>query len=552
MAISRLDPNDVGSSGWWLARLTKQLHEQQQRVKLYDDYYSGRHRLAFATSKFREAFGDLFGAFSVNLCALIVDAVAERLTVEGFRLDSADADDDAWRMWQANQLDAESELAHREALVKGLAFATVWSWEAERRPWWLRTLRGFDIPKITYEDASEVVVDHDPGDRRVRRAALKMWDDDDKTTFATLYLPDRIEKWQRPRRTGVSLNTASMSGWMPREVDGESWPLPNPLGVVPVVPLANRSRLVAPPMSDLADIVPIQDAYNKVVADMIVASEFAAYPQRYAIGLELPGAEDGQQAPLIAAVSRLWEGKVPPDFDSSRMPAPQFGQFQAADLNNYVVAANMLLQVAAFVSRTPPHYFIGQPGQLPSGESIKSAETGLVKKAESRMRPLGEGHEETVRLGFAAVGDRGRAEVVNSETIWGDPETRTESEHVDALVKLRALEVPLQQLWQDKGYSPTQIARFREMRAEMALELSATFDPFATPETIAQRALASTQPDAGQVKAQADAMGALIRGGVKAESAARAVGLSGVEFIPGAVPVALRLPEEEAAQLEER
>lgn len=492
MAVPRLDPTAVGTSGWWLARLTKQLDEQSARVKLYDDYYSGRHRLAFATSKFREAFGDLFGAFAVNICGLVVDAVAERLHVEGFRLDSAESDDDAWRIWQANQLDAESELVHREALVKGLAFATVWSWASERRPWYLRAIRGFEIPKITYEDASEVVVDHDPGDRRVRRAALKRWEGDEKTTFAVLYLPDRIEKWKRPTRAGVTLSSSAVAGWVPWETDGEPWPLPNPLAVVPVIPLANRSRLVAAPMSDLADIVPIQDAYNKVVADMIVASEFAAYPQRYAIGLELPGAEDGKQAPLIAAVSRLWEGKVPPDFDSSRMPAPQFGQFQAADLNNYVVAANMLLQVAAFVSRTPPHYFIGQPGQLPSGESIKSAETGLVAKAESRMRPLGEGHEETVRLGFATIGDR-RARVIQSETIWGDPETRSESEHVDALLKLKALEVPLQQLWQDKGYTPTQIARFSEMRAQMALELGATFDPFATPETLATRALQSAR-----------------------------------------------------------
>ena len=488
MAIQRLDPNAPGTSGWWLARLSKQLAEQRKRVQLYDDYYSGHHRLAFATTKFREAFGDLFGAFAVNLCGLIVDAVAERLTVEGFRLDSAEADDAAWRIWQANQLDAESELAHREVLVKGIAFATVWAWEAERRPWWLRAVRGMDIPKITYEDASEVVVDHDPGDRRVRRAALKMWEADDKTTHATLYLPDRIEKWQRPRRAGVSL-TSGMSGWLPRDVDGEPWPLPNPLGVVPVVPLMNRSRLVATPMSDLVDIVPIQDAYNKIVADMMVASEFAAYPQRYAIGLELPGAEDGQQAPLIAAVSRLWEGRVPSDFDSSRMPAPQFGQFLAADLTNYTKAADMLLQVAAFVSRTPPHYFVGQPGQLPSGESIKSGETGLVKKTESRMRPLGEGHEEVMRIAFAAVGDRRRAEVQNSEVIWGDPETRSESEHVDALLKLKALEVPLQQLWQDKGYSPTQIARFRQMRQEMALEIGAAFDPFASPETMATRAL---------------------------------------------------------------
>jgi len=485
MAITQLDPKAPYTSGWWLERLSKQLADQKRAVALYDDYYSGRHRLAFASTKFREAFGDLFSAFAVNICGLVVDAVVERLHVEGFRLGEPSGDADAWRIWQANQLDSESELAHREALIKRTSYALVWDWPELDRPWWLRG--SGDLPRITYEDASEMVVDVDPGDRRVRRAALKMWQGDDSTVFATMYLPDRIEKWQRSR------NAFGLAGWQPREVDGEPWPLPNPLGAVPVVPLANRSRLVAPPMSELTDVVPIQDAYNKLIADMMVASEFAAYPQRYAIGLELPTGEDGTQAPIIAAVSRLWEGRVPDGWSRENNPDPRFGEFETAKLSNYVEAADMLLHVGAFVSRTPPHYFVGKASDLPSGESIKSGETGLTSKVRSRMRPLGEGHEEVIRLGFAVIGD-GRARVLNSETIWGDPETRSESEQVDALVKLRYLEVPLQQLWKDKGYSETEIARFRIMRQEMALELGATFDPFVTdPSTLVRRALNDTR-----------------------------------------------------------
>lgn len=485
MAVTMLNDQDPYTSGWWLSRLTKQLADQKRSIVLYDDYYSGRHRLAFASTKFREAFGDLFGAFAVNICSLVVDAVVERLHVEGFRLGDTSGDADAWRIWQANQLDAESELAHREALIKRTAYALVWDWPDADRPWWLRGSTGGDLPRITYEDASEVVVDVDPGDRRIRRAALKMWEADDRTVHATLYLPDRIEKWQRPR------NAMGLGGWQPREVNGESWPLRNPLGAVPVVPLANRSRLVAAPMSELVDVVPIQDAYNKLIADMMVSSEFAAYPQRYMIGLELPTGPDGQQAPIIAAASRLWEGRVAAGWNRDQHPDPKFGEFGSVDLSNYVTAAEMLLHVAAFVSRTPPQYFVGKASDLPSGESLKSAETGLVSKVRSRMRPLGEAHEEIIRLGFAVIGDA-RARVINSETIWGNPETRSESELVDALVKLRVLEVPLPQLWKDKGYSETEIARFAQMRAQMALEIGTTFDPFVSPETLVRRAMTDT------------------------------------------------------------
>ena len=50
------------------------------------------------------------------------------------------------------------------------------------------------------------------------------------------------------------------------------------------------------------------------------------------------------------------------------------------------------------------------------------------------------------------------------------------------------------------------------------------------------------------MKAKADAMGVLIRAGVSPESAAQQVGL-GVEFT-GAVPVSLRLPEDQASRVE--
>ncbi len=55
----------------------------------------------------------------------------------------------------------------------------------------------------------------------------------------------------------------------------------------------------------------------------------------------------------------------------------------------------------------------------------------------------------------------------------------------------------------------------------------------------------------GVTKEQADALGVLIRSGVDPVDAAQRVGLGGVKFT-GAVPVSLRLPESEAATVEDR
>jgi hypothetical protein len=60
-------------------------------------------------------------------------------------------------------------------------------------------------------------------------------------------------------------------------------------------------------------------------------------------------------------------------------------------------------------------------------------------------------------------------EAVDSEVIWGDPESRTESQFMDSLVKKMALGIPRRQLWEDARYSPTQISRFAGWAAEDAL-----------------------------------------------------------------------------------
>ena len=63
----------------------------------------------------------------VNWPEVVVDSVARRLNVEGFRLgQGGEADDELWRIWTANQMDEESPLAHVDALVHGVAYLLVW------------------------------------------------------------------------------------------------------------------------------------------------------------------------------------------------------------------------------------------------------------------------------------------------------------------------------------------------------------------------------------------------------------------------------------------
>lgn len=443
----------------WTEVLSRRLVGQAADADRWDAYYRGRHQLHFALPKYRAAFARLLSGFADNFCALIVDSVAERLAVEGFRLtDDPDADADAWAIWQRCGLDSGSGVAHTEALVSSRAFALVWA-------------DGDGQPVVSVEDPREVAVYYDRSDRAVPAVALKRVIDDWGAESATLWTAGEV----------VTLERGSVSAqWMVASR------MANPLGVVPVRELANRPRLVGAPSSELEVVAPIQDAINKVMRDALLASEYAAYPQRWVTGLVIDEDENGdpKPPPFNAALDRLFVGED---------PDTKFGQFAAADLGNYTALVQSLVQHLASVSRVPFHYFLLNGGQAPSGESIKSAEAGLVSKARERQTHFGEVWEDVIRLAFRVLGDP-RAEASAAETIWRDAEYRTEGEHVDALLKLKSLGVPVQQLWEDAGYSPQQIERFDQMREDDA-RIEATSMGMAPDAVMAAAPMAALEPD---------------------------------------------------------
>ncbi len=421
-------------------------------------YYDGRQPLALASERFHTAFGARLRALADNFCALAVDSIEERLSVDGFRFTDQHGDQDAWSIWQRNGLDNDSSLAHRDALLFGRGYALVWV-DADGQP------------TVSIESPRFVYVHHAAGNRRVRASAVKRWLDEDGYQHATLFLPDSVSMWRSA--TKVSAETlyatyqpdpASVTMTMP----GAGWELvdtvANPLGVVPVVPFTNRPRSdTTEGRSEISDLLGIQDAINKLVADLIIASEYSSFRQRWVTGIEIPtDPETGQVVePFNAAINRMFV---------SEDPQTRFGSFEASDLGNYVKAIEMLVQHLAARAAIPSHYLSALSSQqFPSGDALRSAEASLVAKVRTRQRWFGEAWEEVIRLCFAVLGDP-RANVMGAETVWADAENRTEAQHIDALTKLSTLGVPNEQLWEDAGYSPQQIARFRSMTRRSALD----------------------------------------------------------------------------------
>jgi len=479
-------PLDQAGVAKLMSRLQAELDSRQPKIKRWGDYYDGDHDLAFATDKFQEAFGGLFAGFADNWCGVVCDSPSERLAPIGFRFGDGTVkpagqegqpanpgvgDRDAMDIWQRNDMDAEAQLLILGSITESRSFVLVWGDEED------------DHPVITGEDASEVVVAYEPGSRRQRKAALKQWTDDDGQEHATVYTPDYLYKLKRRRGSQIAVTTSTSgpstmlwvpqsargsvgvtmaTAWEPRTGDQSQDIVENPLGKVPIVELSNRPRLRKKPTAEHDQVIPLQGAVNKLVADLMVTSEGAAFPARWATGLDAPrdprtGQEIKDPELWRVALSKLVR---------SRNKDAKFGNFDAADLSNFVVGIDLLIQHIAALTHTPPHYMLAKMVNA-SGDALTVSEAGLVAKCRDKTDVLGNAFEEVMRLAFACLDDP-RADVYTAETIWRDVEHRTEASRVDAMVKKKEAGVPWRQRMEDAGYTPAQIERMIEMRRQDA------------------------------------------------------------------------------------
>lgn len=465
-------PEPVGSPRWWLDRLLRRLTAQQFDLDRLDSYYEGRHPLSFMDTAVRDKFGNRFHRFSANFTALVVDGIAERLRVDGFRFRDETGDDDLWAIWQENDMDGSSLMAHTEALIKRTAYALVEPQTNQR------------TPRITIEDPLNCIVELDPRDRRKRRAALKRWIDDDGHLVLYVYLPTTIHTyrstavWQQPS-DALSVVDPYSRMFDDYRMPGTSGllenPIPNTLGVVPVVPITNRPRPRYPlGVSEIEYISSNQDAINYYRVLATIGGRNLAYAQRYAINLPIEVDETTGQPkkPFKGGLADIWQIEpYDPDDPRASMDASkvELGQFPASDMQPFINLIKWEVGAMASISRMPYHDLLGEPQSIPaSAEANKTGEAGLLAKVATISTFMGEGWEETMRLALLAMKDE-RADIRTSETRWADTATRNEAVRTDSVVKqfspgLIDDELALEQL----GYTQTQIRRLRERRAQAA------------------------------------------------------------------------------------
>ncbi|OBG87448.1 hypothetical protein A5699_01520 [Mycobacterium sp. E802] len=394
-----------------LAELLKALGSPQGNILRLNNYYRGDRELTFVAPEVQSALGERFPRVAVNYVRLAINSIAERLRLTGF------SGADVWPLWLANDLDQRSALVHREALLTGAGYVSVWS-------------NPDGSPRIAVESCREVATQIDPGSRETV-AAVKRWVDTvKKETHAVLYLPDRIERY-RASQAGAAASALTLVET-----------LDNPLGQVPIVAFRNADLPLDDGVSEVADLTGLVDMLSKLTADLMVSSEYGARPRRWATGIDLVEVPklDADGNPVLDGEGNPVMETVNPFPESDRMMIAdgdnaKFGQLPGADLAGYRTAVDVILSEIAAISCLPPHYLGVLHANPTSADALRASEAGLTAKASAKQSAFGQSWEQVMRLAVAIRDGIDPADV-NVRARWNDPATRSVSQEADAAQKL--------------------------------------------------------------------------------------------------------------------
>lgn len=349
-------------------------------------YYRGDHPLRYSTERLAKAFQKIGVYFAENWIAVIVDAVLDRLSLKGFDLSTEEASVDKQgnvieaensndtrlnELWEELDLSLVADDVHEAATVTGEGYVIAWKEdliESKENG----TAEISEALDVFYNDPRMCHVFYDSYRPTQKSYAAKMWKDADGYQKMILYYPDRLEHYKSSSPSKSDLQVFTANSFQPDIEYGEDGVEPNEYGVIPVFHF--RSGRTSGKREVDRSSVSIQDAINKLFADMMASSEFTTWAQRVIISQNDPGDM------LNGAGINWW---IPAGDGKGQAASVQ--ELGHKDLSNFMDAMERLSQRLLIISRTPKHYAY-MVGSVPSGDALLAMEAPLVKKVTKRIQ----------------------------------------------------------------------------------------------------------------------------------------------------------------------
>jgi len=441
---------------------------------LYHRYLSGDQPLAFATEKFKEAFGTVFKEFAYNLCETVVDAHTDRMEITGFGSD----DDDAMREARRKAIEAGQEI---EASEQSLAQRAQDIWDANNMD---ERAGQVHADMFAYGDAYVIVdvIDNQPviwpgkptemriaySDQRPgqRIAAARLWGEGTLWRL-NVWTETELAKYQARRTKDAKDYPQKASEWEPYSEQPE--PIPNPIpGIVPVFHFGNNARVNDYGVSELRSVIPLQDGVNKTVTDMMVAMEFYAFRQRVLLGVSLdPNDEQAKQMleNFQTGLTRMIY------LDGADGKLPSIEEFSETNIKQYIDVIERYEKKVAIITKVPRNYFGQRNADAISGESKRMDDTPFTKKIEKREKAAGSVWSEVQTYALQVTG--APAQPGDLRVNWAPADPMSDIEEWTLAGMKKGNGMPFEQMLKEMGYEPEQIAAIQQLKqreAEEAIE----------------------------------------------------------------------------------
>lgn len=467
-------------------------------------YYTGDVDEWFSTPKIKAMVASTGIRHRFNLASIPVTSLADRVELLGVVApDSEETTKAVEEIWAANNLDIHYPDLITKTFYYGDAYIRVWPTDTvdmdnpEEAEAELDEADGVDdalgqagVEFVVY-DPKNVRMIYDPENHRRKLYTIVRWPmiDPAKQEFwrVDLYYADRIERWQsKPGQPGNQASdweeygdarpaaildaiTAEQDRPEPDDADdqGPGHILPNPFGENPFF----HYRTALPygvPVHQKA--YGCQDAVNKALVTQLNVMDSAGWPERYGLveaGAELdqamdnPNDFDDEDVVSDSATAKNTNMKSGPGVFHKLTGMKEVGAFDAADPMAFLEPAGFYVRLMSQLTNTPLHRF-DPTAEMPSGESLKTAEGPQVKMAKRQMTMASAPTVESWKFAFRTLGQQ----VPKLEATWAPAQSATGLSDWQEVEAKQKAGVPIDQTLVEAGYDETTVQEWLEQGSE--------------------------------------------------------------------------------------
>lgn len=478
-----------------LEEALESLHDALPGYEKAESYYDGTVKEKFLNKAVQALLTGSDTDFNVNLAGRVVDAVQDRMEIAAVTaepIDDGEEDDDSEdvtesdnsvagasgmlgveqpevpemseeekaldeavsKIWRDNEMDIEAPEVHEKMLEYGDAYLFVGLCDDEDEP--------EDKVDLFFNSPKNVRILYEDENPRKKRLSIKRWEvgpKANKRIRLNLYYRDGTYKF-------ISKGASDRSGAADFQVfvddsTDEMGYLPNDTGEIPFFHFRTARPYGRP---EHLKAYGCQDALTKIITNMMSTSDFAAFPQRWALqetgtttddDLDWDEGDGGAtadtknpsdlQSQLISGPGRIWPLR--------NMKA--VGQFTAADVSQFLQPLDKFTGLMAAVTATPVSYFLvtlGAQATAVSGESQRKGESPFISKVNARQLSAEATWQDAVGYGLKLLGMEAEVKVR-----WAPTQIVSGKEGWEGVQAQQKAGVPVRQTLLEAGYTEAEV-----------------------------------------------------------------------------------------------